>query len=225
MKYLAKYALRANSTRHRKDLVGNKSFSQAGQDLFALFASNFKSAGSFVEIGAHDPVRDSNTFLLEQDYGWRGVSFEINAAYAYFFNRRRLNPCVEADATQVNYGQVFAEAHLPTQIDYLQVDIDPAYQSLKALERLPLENYRFRSVTFEHDRYQEGDAVMLKSREILLDHGYVLLMPNIQNVGLDVEDWWVDPQQVSQNILAVKQQGPLSYEEAIRLILINVKQR
>jgi hypothetical protein len=223
--YFLKYALRANDRKHEKQLAGRLSYSQAGQDLFALFASGFKKHGSYVEIGAHDPIRDNNSFLLEQNYGWRGVSLEIDHAYAYFFNRRRQNRCIEADATRADYREIFLKANLPKEIDCLQIDIDPAIQSLRALQSLPLNDYRFRAITFEHDRYQESDDVMLQSREILRAHGYVLLMPNIRNLGLDVEDWWVDPAQVSEAILNVKQESSLPYEEAITLLLEASKPR
>lgn len=217
--YFAKYALKAKSKKYERQLFGRSSYSQAGQDLFALWTSGFKKNGSYVEIGAHDPIRNSNSFLLEKNYGWRGVSVEIHQSYAYFFNRRRTNPCLEQDATCADYRAIFQKSNLPKEIDYLQVDIDPAIQSLRVLQSLPLDNYRFRAITFEHDRYQAGDDVMLQSREILLAHGYVLLLPNIRNIGLDFEDWWVDPTQVGEAILAKKQDKPLSYEEAIRILL------
>ena len=216
-KYLLRYRLIDVVSRHKKSLWGRKSYSQAGQDLFALITSGFKSGGTYVEIGAHDPVRDNNSFLLEQDYKWRGLSFEIDELYCYFFNRRRLNQCICADATRIDYRKAFLDRGLPSRIDYLQIDIDPARQSLCALRALPLDEYRFGAITFEHDRYQEGDSVMLAARRILLDHGYVLLMPNIQNIGLDVEDWWVDPTQENEALLRVQQSGPLDYIEAIRL--------
>ncbi len=217
-KYLAKYGLRASDGKYRRLLNGKESWSQAGQDLFALTATEFKAAGSYVEIGAHDPIRDSNSYLLERDYGWRGVSFEIDEEYAYFFNRKRVNGCILADATRVDYEKEFAKANLPQRVDYLQIDIDPAGQSLLALKALPLESYRFAAITFEHDRYQVGDSVMVESRGILNKLGYVLLFPNIQNLNLDVEDWWVDPNQVSSAVLQVRQTASCDFREAIRLL-------
>ncbi len=217
LQYLIKYRLSAPEARRRKTLCGAESFSQAGQDLFALLANSFKTEGTYVEIGAHDPVRDSNTFLLEHDYQWRGVSFEIDELYSYFFNRLRHNNCVCGDATKINFEKVFIKNGLPKYINYLQIDIDPGQQSLLALQALPLEDYRFGAITFEHDRYQNGDAVMLESRRILHEYGYVLLMPNIHNDGLDVEDWWIDPIHADRTILELRQSGPLDYRDAIRL--------
>ncbi len=218
-KYLFRYGLTPFSSRHEKNLLGRKSYAQAGQDLFALFVSGFKYCGSYVEIGSHDPIRDSNSFLLEQNYNWSGLSFEINEDYSYFFNRRRRNVCVNADATLVDYGSTFSNAGLPKKIDYLQIDIDPAHQSLCALKALPLNEYRFGAITFEHDRYQRGDSVMRESRKVLLSYGYELLMPNIHNLGLDVEDWWIDPTQGGNALSKLENTHSLDYKEAIRLLM------
>ena len=50
--------------------------SQIGQDVFALFALNWKRYGFFVEIGATNGIELSNTYLLEKDFGWTGILAE-----------------------------------------------------------------------------------------------------------------------------------------------------
>ena len=53
-----------------------RSKSQIRQDLFVLSELNFKKDGFFIEFGAAGGVEDSNTYLLEEGFGWRGILAE-----------------------------------------------------------------------------------------------------------------------------------------------------
>ncbi|HUI96850.1 MAG TPA: FkbM family methyltransferase [Xanthobacteraceae bacterium] len=55
-----------------------RSKSQLWQDVWALYRTGFKRSGFFVDVGASDGVQWSNTYLLEKDFGWRGVLIEPN---------------------------------------------------------------------------------------------------------------------------------------------------
>jgi FkbM family methyltransferase len=46
------------------------------QDIFVLFELQFKRNGYFVEFGAANGVRSSNTYLLEKQFGWTGILSE-----------------------------------------------------------------------------------------------------------------------------------------------------
>ena len=50
--------------------------SQLYQDIFVLNELNFIRNGFFVEFGALDGIKNSNTFLLESKYGWTGILAE-----------------------------------------------------------------------------------------------------------------------------------------------------
>ena len=50
----------------------NKCFSQNGEDLILNRLFENKTNGFFVDIGAHHPVRFSNTYLFYLN-GWSGI--------------------------------------------------------------------------------------------------------------------------------------------------------
>jgi FkbM family methyltransferase len=53
-----------------------RSHSQLFQDLFVIKTLQETRDGYFVEFGATDGIKLSNTVLLERDYGWRGIVAE-----------------------------------------------------------------------------------------------------------------------------------------------------
>ena len=49
---------------------------QLHQDIFVLAEHDFKSSGYFVEFGATNGHDLSNTYLLDTQFGWRGIVAE-----------------------------------------------------------------------------------------------------------------------------------------------------
>jgi hypothetical protein len=168
--------------------------SQAGQESFVLNSLKEKRGGFYVEIGGYHSKNDSNTYLLETKYDWKGVALEIDKERSDEYNLNRSNICLNVDATIFDYLKYFEENNFPKTIDYLQVDIEPAYQSLKALESLPLDKYRFSVITFEHDIYFDSDNILIKekSKEILSKFNYTLAVEDVKAYGKTFEDWWLD---------------------------------
>ena len=175
-------------------------WSQSMQDMFVLSMLDGKRNGVYVEIGADQPRVISNTYLLEKDFDWSGISFELDADKVAFFNTIRKNKCLCEDATLYDYKSIFEERNYPKQIDYLQLDIDPAEGTLRALKALPLDNYRFSVITYETDVYSSGADIQDEQIEILESHGYQLVAKNVKCEGNPYEDWWVDPAIVSEDI-------------------------
>lgn len=58
-----------------------KSKSAFRQDLIALLLNEFKTSGTFIEVGACDGVATSNSLLLEREYGWNGILIEPARAW------------------------------------------------------------------------------------------------------------------------------------------------
>lgn len=171
----------------------------SAQEEFVINVSKQKENGYYVELGAFHSKNGSNTYKLENQYGWKGVSFEIEEERRAEFNLNRKNPC-EGDALNFDYLKYFRDNNFPKQIDYLQVDIDggydghgrPAanqYTTFHGLIALPLTQYRFNVITFEHDAnmYYKNTFMRDMQRELLDSLGYSLVVREIH------EDWWVDP--------------------------------
>ena len=174
-------------------------WSQSMQDIFVMSMLDGKRNGVYVEIGADQPRVISNTYLLEKDFDWSGISFELDADKVAFFNTIRKNKCLCEDATLYNYKSLFEKLNYPKQIDYLQLDIDPAEGTLRALKTLPLDDYRFSVITYETDVYSSGADIQDEQIEILESHGYQLVAKNVKCEGNPYEDWWIDPAIVSEN--------------------------
>ena len=176
----------------------------SSQERFVLDVTKNKQNGHYVELGAFHSSEGSNTFYLEKDYNWQGVSFEITEERKSEFNSNRRNPCM-GDALKFDYRAYFEMNHFPKQIDYLQIDIDQGYDhsmrpfdtntSLHGLISIPLTEYRFTVITFEHDSnmYWRNTTIRDVQREILDSFGYTLVAREIH------EDFWVDPTVVDQD--------------------------
>jgi hypothetical protein len=181
-----------------EDIENN--YSQSMQDMFVLSVLNGKKNGVYVEIGADKPRVINNSYLLESEYGWTGVSFEIESDKVEYFNTIRKNQCIFADATKFDYKNLFDERGYPKQIDYLQLDCDPPQITLECLKKLPLEDYRFSVITFETDLYAGGQEVQKEHWEILSSLGYQRVVKNVKNEGNPYEDWWIDPLVIDENM-------------------------
>ncbi len=175
-------------------------WSQSFQDMFVLTMLQGKKNGVYVEVGADQPRVISNTYLLESEFDWSGVSFELDGDKVIYFNSIRRNKCICADASTYDYKFLFDERNYPKQIDYLQLDIDPAEGTLNALKALPLDDYRFTVITYETDVYSSGADIQDEQIKILESHGYQLVTKNVKCEGNPYEDWWIDPAIVSEDI-------------------------
>ena len=74
----------------------NVSFSQLGQDLWVIETLDYKNKGFFIDIGAADGVKHSNTNLLEKKYQWSGICIEANPFMIPMLSSNRNCMCVHA---------------------------------------------------------------------------------------------------------------------------------
>ena len=70
------------------DLLGKRSYSQAGEDLIAWSELNKIKRGFYVDIGAYHPKQFSNTYFF-YERGWRGVVVEPNSEMIRLYGKLR----------------------------------------------------------------------------------------------------------------------------------------
>jgi FkbM family methyltransferase len=63
-------------------------YSQEGEEIILRRFFNYKNRGFFVDVGAHHPMRFSNTYLLYK-MGWRGINIDAMPGSMHLFNRQR----------------------------------------------------------------------------------------------------------------------------------------
>jgi hypothetical protein len=172
-----------------------KTYSQVKQDLFVLEKTNFKKNGTFVDIAAGHPMDINNTFLLENEYEWNGISVEIDSRWNQLWNKRKCK-YLNCDAFSLDYDKLFNELAETNKIkdntfDYLSLDLEPTELTDKLLHILPLNKFKFKVITYEHDAYRYGFFYKNRAMDYLKSLGYSLCKENIINIGNDpFEDWY-----------------------------------
>jgi FkbM family methyltransferase len=106
--------------------LGPKSKAQLGQDLWAVAATRRKRGGYFVEIGAFDGIRHSNTYLLEKEFGWRGILVEPNPACQEDLRRHRSavisSKAIYSKRTTLDFACIDKEPELSTVVEHALED-------------------------------------------------------------------------------------------------------
>ena len=167
-------------------------YSQSGQDQFAYNISG--ENGIYLEIGAHHPVINSNTYRLEVECGWKGLSVEFDQTFKKFWDdsKIRQNPIIWKDAFTVDYKSYFKEYSFPDRINYLSCDIEPPIHTLNILTKIIDVGLSFDFISFEHDLYNSGDTFEKLSCDFLLNRGYKIGVKDVysRNKKYKVYETW-----------------------------------
>ena len=112
----------------------NDNYSQSGQDQFAYNLTGFN--GFYLEIGAHHPLINSNTYNLEKKCNWRGLSIEYDRSYKDDWEKcpDRKNEIIWDDAFNINYSRLAKQKNFPKRVKYLSCDIEPASNTFEILK-------------------------------------------------------------------------------------------
>jgi hypothetical protein len=173
-------------------------YGQAEQDKFVLEILKYKKNGYFLELGSHHPININNTFLLESKYDWQGIMIERKDKWINDYKKHRPNSIhMIDDATKINYKDTLQKYKFPKNIDYLQIDLEPTNGStLNALKKIKneiMDEFKFATITFEHDIWRTNNYTRTESRKIFSEKGYILVFTDVNNDGNPYEDWYVHP--------------------------------
>ena len=72
----------------KKNRLSIESFSQDGEDLVLWSFLKYKKNGFYIDIGAHHPLRFSNTHIFYKN-GWRGINVDPTPGSMKMFNKFR----------------------------------------------------------------------------------------------------------------------------------------
>ena len=182
-------------------------FSQSGQDQFAYNISG--SNGTYLEIGAHDPVINSNTFNLEVKCNWNGISIEYDKSFQMSWddNKLRKNNVVWDDAFNINYSSLIKQRDLPNRLNYLSCDIEPAENTFNILKKVISSKLNFDFISFEHDKYSIGNKYEDLSIEYLKNYNYKVAVKGVysRNKRYKIYETWfvnndIDFEEIDYNV-------------------------
>ena len=124
------------------DDLAEDSKSQIGQDIFAISLLEGKKQGYFVEFGAADGYKLSNTHMLEKKFGWQGILAEPSRAWHADLTLNR--------KCHVDFRCVSSESN--KLVEFLE-SINPEFSTIKGLqksgghERKIVKNYSVETIS------------------------------------------------------------------------------
>jgi hypothetical protein len=198
---------------------------QVLQDKFVISVLKKKNNGYFIEIGSNHPKLINNTYILEKEFNWTGIMIEYDDKWIELYKKERPNSIhIINDATKIDYYKLLLDYNVPKNIDYLQIDLEVSNRStlstLEILNRTIFNEYKFATITFEHDIY-DGDRfnTRLESRNIFLINGYILVFPDVKNGDNAFEDWYIHPDLVDIDYInKIKSNESLDYNQIMTIL-------
>lgn len=180
---------------YNKFIQNRFEYSQVGQDVFAL--NLFGKNGTYLEIGAFQPILDSNTYLLEVKNNWKGLSIELRESLKPKWKgcKERINPVYFQDALKFDYKLKIIENNLPLHMNYFSCDIDPAKNTFAALKRVIDQGMSFDYISFEHDDYLNEESYHKIACDYLIPKGYKVAIENIfpkNKTNKIFETWFIN---------------------------------
>ena len=191
-----------------------KSYSQVNQDIWVLDMLKNKENGFFLDIGAFDGIKFSNTYILEKYFNWKGLLVEAhpdnynkmiscreNTFCNYAIDDRTGKVIFDKDGNtgskisesgievnSITFNDLFNKYKVPNVIDYMSLDIEG--NEYISLTKFPFETHKCLLITVEHNSYLDGGVNKNKIKEILLKNQYEIVKEDVTCGGKPFEDWY-----------------------------------
>jgi hypothetical protein len=141
---------------------------------------NNKTQGFFLDIGCCYPKTINNTYLLEKEFGWDGISIDIHdfvEPNGETWTDLRKSKQIIDDALKIDYSDLLRKLNAPKEIDFLSMDLEPSDLTYECLKKIPFDEYTFNVILFEIDDEREPNFETRKkeSRELIQSKGYIFL--------------------------------------------------
>lgn len=160
---LAQHAHAINTLMLRADLITGitNSKSQYYQDLFVLKETGYKRDGFFVEFGATNGVEGSNSFILEKEFGWRGILSEPARCWHNDLRQNR-SALIDTRCVWNTSGEVieFHEDEAAT-LSTIQIFAEVDFHSRSTFKTYPVETISLVDLLEQHNAPKNIDYLSI----------------------------------------------------------------
>jgi len=106
--------------------------------------------------------------------------------------------------------------------DYISLDVDSV--NIDVIKNFPLDEFEFKIMTFEHDRYNSGDVRKNAMIQALAPYPqYLTLLENAKITGLEWEDWVINQKYFDYLKYSKFIQGSVEVSDYIKNLVENYK--
>ncbi len=175
--------------------VLNNSFSQNGEDVIIDKLLKGKKSGFYVDVGAYDPERFSNTkrFYLK---GWKGVNIEPNPDNIYKFYKARkrdvnLNVGIGTKEKSFNFYKMFPST-LSTFSKHKAEEYQEEGFALDSISRIRMTSlskvfrkYEVKTIDFMSIDTEGYDLDVLKSNDWIKFRPKIVIVETVNTPGVE----------------------------------------
>ena len=155
-----------------KIFIKRNSYSQCGEDKFILNFFKNQKKGLYLDIGAFNPIKYSNTYLLYKK-GWKGINVDLNQTSIDLFNifrTRDKNICAaisnKEEKVKVKIENIFSPLNKIYEDNLQKIDLNNSktknfYVKTKKIHSLVKKKFDFLNIDIEGHDFQVLKSIKL----------------------------------------------------------------